>query len=242
MSTTLQNNVVPFSLPQRLPFTISIAADEQEIEDAVQIRHAAYARHVPGLAALLSQPESGDRAAGAVVLLARSKLDREPLGTMRIQTNNHRALALEQSVALPPRLRQAHLAEATRLGVCQSRIGRVVKTMLFKAFYLYCRRVGVDWMVIGARSPLDRQYESLGFDDVFPGRGYVPLAHAGNIPHRVLGFEMAGAEARWRQAQHPLYGLFCRTQHPDIDLRGATPVTTPRPQEVAAPVRIAAEA
>jgi len=242
MTTTPLANVVPISLPQRLPFTISIAADEQEIQDAVHIRHAAYARHVPGLAALLSEPEAGDRATGAVVLLARSKLDHEPLGTMRIQTNAHRALALEQSIALPPRLRQGHLAEATRLGVCQSRIGRVVKTLLFKAFYLYCRRVGVDWMVIGARSPLDRQYEALGFDDVFPGRGYVPLAHAGNIPHRVLGFEMAGAEARWRQAQHPLYALFCRTQHPDIDLRGAAPVTTPRPQEVAAPVRIAAEA
>jgi len=242
MTTILQSNVVPISLPQRLPFTISIAADEQEIRDAVQIRHAAYARHVPGLAALLSEPESGDRDAGAVVLLARSKLDGDPLGTMRIQTNSHRALAIEQSVALPPRLRQAHLAEATRLGVSLGRIGRVVKTMLFKAFYLYCRRVGVDVMVIGARSPLDRQYEALGFDDVFPGRGFVPLAHAGNIPHRVLGFDMAGAEARWRQAQHPLYGLFCRTQHPDIDLRGAVPAVTPRPQEAATPVRIAVEA
>jgi len=242
MSTTQPNNVVPFSLPQRLPFTISIAADEQEIRDAVHIRHAAYARHVPGLAALLTAPEAGDRDAGSAVLLARSKLDGEPLGTMRIQTNSHRALALEQSIALPPRLRQGHLAEATRLGVCQSRIGRVVKTLLFKAFYLYCRRVGVDWMVIGARSPLDRQYETLGFEDVFPGRGFVPLAHAGNLPHRVLGFEMAGAEARWRQAQHPLYGLFCRTQHPDIDLRGAVPAAAPRTQELAAPVRIAAEA
>lgn len=242
MNTTPQGNVVPISLPQRLPFTISIASDEREIQDAVHIRYSAYARHVPGLAALLTAPEPGDRDAGAVVLLARAKLDGEPLGTMRVQTNRHRALALEQSIALPPRLRQAHLAEATRLGVCQSRIGRVVKTLLFKAFYLYCRRTGVDWMVIGARAPLDRQYEALGFDDVFPGRGYVPLAHAGNIPHRVLGFELAGAEARWRQIQHPLYALFCRTQHPDIDLRGAVPAAMPRTQELAPPVRIAAEA
>ena len=241
MSPTPQDNVVAFSLPQRLPFTISIAGEERELRDAVQIRHAAYARHVPGLAALLSEPEAGDRDAGAAVLLARSKLDGEPLGTLRIQSNLHRALAIEQSIALPPRLRQAHLAEATRLGVSQARIGRVVKTLLFKAFYLYCRRTGVDWMVIGARAPLDRGYQALGFDDVFPGLGYVPLAHAGNIPHRVLGFEMAGAEARWRQAQHPLYGLFCRTQHPDIDLRGAYPAA-PRPQEAAVPMRIAAEA
>ena len=123
------------------------------------------------------------------------------------------------ALALPAWLRSRTLAEATRLGVCATRIGRVVKTMLFKALYQYCRRAGIDWMVIGARSPLDRQYEALLFQDVFPGRGFVPLAHASNLPHRILAFEMESAEARWRQAAHPLYGLFCRTHHPDIEVR-----------------------
>jgi hypothetical protein len=213
-------NVVPFTAAQRLPFHIRIARGERELGQAVEIRHAAYARHVPALAERLRAPEPVDREAGAVVLLAESKLDGSALGTMRIETNRHRGLAIEQSVALPAWLRSRTLAEATRLGVCGSRIGRVVKTMLFKAFYQYCRRAGVDWMVIGARSPLDRQYEALMFQDVFPGRGFVPLAHAGGIPHRILAFEMEGAEARWRQAAHPLYGLFCRTHHPDIDVSG----------------------
>jgi hypothetical protein len=213
-------NVVPFTASQRLPFHVRIARGERELGQAVEIRHAAYARHVPALAELLRAPEPVDREAGAVVLLAESKLDGSPLGTMRIETNRHRGLAIEQSVALPAWLRSRTLAEATRLGVCGSRIGRVVKTILFKAFYQYCRRAGVDWMVIGAREPLDRQYEALLFRDVFPGRGFVPLAHAGSIPHRILGFEMEGAEARWRQAAHPLYGLFCRTHHPDIDVSG----------------------
>lgn len=226
-------NVVAFSTPQRLPFTIRIARSERELRQAVHIRHAAYARHVPALAALLAAPEPGDREAGATVLLAESRLDGAPLGTMRIQTNRDRPLALEQSVALPAALRRRRLAEATRLGVSADRAGRVVKTLLFKAFYLYCRRAGIDWMVIGARSPLDRQYEALLFEDVFPGRGFVPLAHAGNIPHRVLGFELATAEPRWRAAEHPLYGLFCRTQHPDIDLRGVEPAGAPRALPVA---------
>lgn len=242
MNPTPHANVVPFNLPPRLPFTIRIARDADALEQAVTIRHAAYARHVPELAARLRAPEAGDRDEGSVVLLAQSKLDGAPLGTMRIQTNRHRPLAIEQSIALPAWLRRARLAEATRLGVCGTRIGRVVKTLLFKAFYLYCRRVDVDWMVIGARSPLDRQYEALQFRDVYPGRGYVPLAHAGNLPHRVLGFEMAGAEARWRQAEHPLYGLFCRTQHPDIDLRGAQAAPVQWTAPAALPMRVAAEA
>ena len=211
-------NVVPFNLPQRLPFTIRVARSERQLRQAVEIRHAAYARHVPALAERLRQPEPLDREAGATVLLAEAKLDGAPLGTLRIETNRERPLALEQSVALPTWLRRRSLAEATRLGVCGSRVGRMVKTMLFKAFYQHCRQAGIEWMVIGARSPLDRQYEALLFQDVFPGRGFVPLAHAANLPHRILGFELETAQARWRQAAHPLYALFCHTEHPDIDL------------------------
>ena len=242
MNTTPHANVVPFTTTQRMPFTVRVAGTEVELEQAVHIRHAAYARHVPALAELLRAPEAGDRDADATVLLAESKLDGEPLGTMRIQTNRARPLAIEQSVALPAWLRHRRLAEATRLGITQQRVGRVVKIMLFKAFYQFCKRAGVDWMVIGARSPLDRQYESLLFQDVFPGRGFVPLAHAGNIPHRILGFEMATAEARWRAAQHPLYGLFCRTHHPDIRVRGAELQAAPAPQPASLPLRAVAEA
>lgn len=218
MQATHETNVVPFSLPQRLPFTIRVARSERQLRQAVEIRHAAYARHVPALAERLRLPEPLDREAGAMVLLAQAKLDGAALGTMRIETNRERPLAIEQSVALPAWLRRRSLAEATRLGVCGSRVGRMVKTMLFKAFYRHCLQTGIDWMVIGARSPLDRQYEALLFQDVFPGRGFVPLAHAANLPHRILGFELQTAQARWRQASHPLYALFCHTDHPDIDL------------------------
>jgi hypothetical protein len=242
LDATFQGNVVPFTTTQRMPFTVRIASTEAELEQAVQVRHAAYARHVPALAALLRAPEAGDRDADATVLLAESKLDGEPLGTMRIQTNRARPLAIEQSVVLPAWLRHRRLAEATRLGITQQRVGRVVKVLLFKAFYLYCKRAGVDWMVIGARSPLDRQYESLLFQEVFPGRGFVPLAHAGNIPHRVLAFEMATADARWRAAQHPLYALFCRTHHPDITVRAAELRAATAAQPASLPLRAVAQA
>jgi hypothetical protein len=49
---TIVSNVVPFSTAQRLPFTVRIARGESELEQAVHIRHAAYARHVPALDAL----------------------------------------------------------------------------------------------------------------------------------------------------------------------------------------------
>ena len=138
---------------ERLPFTVRVVRSEEQLGKAVSIRHSAYARHVPAVAALLSQAEILDRDSGSVVLLAESKLDGSPLGTMRIQTNRHRKLALEQTVELPDWLKGKTLAEATRLGVAEGRIGRVVKTTLFKAYYQYCLAKDIEWMVIAARSP-----------------------------------------------------------------------------------------
>lgn len=216
---------VPSAMPeanraevQTLPFTVRIAEDESDIGKAVKIRHAAYARHVPALASKLTQPEQFDFEEGMVVLLAESKLDGAPLGSMRIQTNQFRPLLLEGSVELPLQYVGKSLAEATRLGVTQDRMGRLVKIIMFKAMFMWCFEQGVDWMVIAARSPLDRQYEALMFEDVFPGVGFQPMSHAGNIPHRVFSHEMASGQKRWAEAEHPLYDLFFNTQHPDIDI------------------------
>jgi hypothetical protein len=200
-------------------FTVRIAATDDDLWKAVQVRHAAYARHLPDLAERLRNPEPFDYDETSAILLAESKLDGAALGTMRIQSNLARRLLIEQSVALPAWLCNASLAEATRLGVSQGRTGGVVKMMLFKAFYQFCLRGGVDWMVIGARPPLDRRYAALLFRDVLPHARLVPLRHAGNLPHRVMAFEIRTAEARWAEAGHPLYDFFCRTLHPDIDVR-----------------------
>ena len=208
---------------ERLPFTVLIARSDEQLDKAVTVRHAAYARHVPAFADGLKSPEPCDYEDGTVVLLAESKLDGSPLGTMRIQTNRYRPLAIEQSVDLPDWLQGSSLAGASRLGVGLGRMGRVVKTVLFKAYFRYCEQVGIDWMVIGARTPLDRQYEALLFRDVYPEQGFIPFRHASNIPHRVLAFDVETAEARWRAAHHPLFDFVFRTHHPDIDLAPETP-------------------
>lgn len=202
---------------ERLPFSLRVATCHEDLRKAVQIRHAAYARHVPDFAATLAQPEATDLEPGVAVLLAESRLDGTPLGTMRIQTNRYRPLSLEQSLELPDWLQDRPLAEATRLGITEERIGRVVKTALFKAFFQYCAQNGVDWMVIAGRSPIDRQYERLLFKDVYPGRGFIPLRHAGGMPHRVMALRVSQVEPQWRAASHPLYDYFFRTRHVDID-------------------------
>ena len=225
---------------ESLPFTIRVARNESQLHKAVSIRQRAYGRHVPALAELLRLPEAKDHERGCVVFVAESKLDGEPLGTLRIQTNRYRPLAIEASVDLPAWLSGRVLAEATRLGIVEGRAGSVVKTMLFKALYLYCLGEGIDWIVIGARPPLERMYEGLLFADVFPEKTYFPMKHGGNIPHRVLALEIAEADARWRAARHPMYDLFTRTRHPDIDVRGTESELDIAAQHTPAAVAIAA--
>ena len=201
-----------------LPFTVRLVGDAVDLGKAVKIRHSAYARHLPVFAETLKVAESTDSDEGVVVLLAESKLDGTPLGTMRIQTNEFRPLSVEQSIQLPDWLKGHRLAEATRLGVTDGKGGRLVTTVLFKAFYLYCKLTGIEWMVITGRAPIDRQYERMLFEDVFPGAGYIPLAHVGNLPHRVMTSCVATAEARWTMARNPLFDFAFRTFHPDIEL------------------------
>lgn len=199
-----------------LPFTVRIAHDESDLDKAIAIRHAGYGRHLPELAARLTAPEAFDQAAGNVVLLAEAKLDGSPLGTMRIHTSEYGSLPLESSVGLPPWL-EGSRSEANRLAIIDGHVGRVVKLVLFKAYYRLCLQAGIDWMVIVARKPLDRQYEALLFTDVFGGQ-FMPMRHCGDIPHRVLAFEVSEARARWEAARHPLFDFMVRTHHPDIML------------------------
>jgi hypothetical protein len=201
---------------EHLPFILRVVQNKEDLEKAVCIRHAAYARHVPEFAQTLLSPESVDFDRGIAVLLAESKLNGMPLGTMRIQTNQYKPLSLCQSLTLPAWLQGQQLAEATRLGITEDRVGRVVKTALFKAYYLYCVEAGIDWMVIAGRAPIDRQYERLMFEDVYPDAGFIPLKHAGNMPHRVMALRVADVEPKWKAAHHPLYRYFFWTRHPDI--------------------------
>lgn len=203
---------------ESLPFTIRCVRSETDLDKAVAIRHSAYGRHLPELAARFTTPEPSDLDGSSRVLVALAKLDGMPLGSMRFRTNQHQPLDLEQSVTLPESLRHRVLTEATRLAVSQAAVGRVVKAMLLKAMFLQCEASGVDCIVAAARSPMDRFYQWLYFEDVFAGGDFVPMAHAGMIPHRVMSCDIAATKRRWIEVDHPWYPLFFEMHHPDIEL------------------------
>lgn len=215
---------------ERLPFTVRRVETEADLLKAVRIRHAAYARHVPDFARSLAQPEAADYDADTIVLLAESKLDGTPIGSTRIRTNLYRPLGVEESIVLPDWLQGKRLVEATRLGIDEGRVGRMVKIALIKACFMYCEDNAIDYSVATGRPPVDRQYDQLMFVDVFPELGLVPLRHVGNIPHRIMAFEIATFQQRWAEARHPMLNFFFNTHHPDIDVGPVAPSSLALPQ------------
>jgi hypothetical protein len=201
-----------------LPFRVRTVRNDRQLSQAVRIRSEAYARHVPTLGDVLAAPEEVDKDVDSIVFLAEGKTDGEPLGTIRIQTNFASPLPIEASIDLPSMFKDRPLAGVSRLGVKAGVRGRLVKLALFKAMHRYCLAKQVEWVLIGARPPLEQDYLNLGFVDVFDDKALRPLKSARGLPHRILAFEVLTAERRWFEANHPLYVFMFRRFHPDIEI------------------------
>lgn len=218
-----------------LDFSVRIANPATDLADLATLRAEAYGHHLPGLAQTMALPDAADTAPGTTVLLCRDKASGRAIGSARIQRNHPRALPIESSLSLPPALAALPRAEITRLAIAPG-ASSLVRPMLVKACYLAAVASQVRLLVIGARSPaLVRIYRGLGFTDALEDTGPVPLAHAGNLPHHVLAFDVVGAERRWHAARHALYSFMVETWHPDLQL-----LAEPAPAAVPAPLAIAA--
>jgi hypothetical protein len=204
------------TIPDHLPFTVEPATTDALLEAAVRVRQAAYARHLPDVAKTMVTAEEWDTREGAVVFVARSKLDGEPVGSMRIHTTEVAPLPLEQSVTLPEKFSGKLLAEATRLAVVRESVGSLAKFALFKAYFRYCLAHDVDYMVITARNPLDRMYDRLCFLDVGQTGEFMPMAHVGGLMHRVMYLPVREVEPLWTACAHPLLNFIVHSEHSDI--------------------------
>ncbi len=212
---------------QRLRFNLRVARSEADLRAACRVRSASYGHHLPHLQAQFAEPDELDWSPETTVFVAFAKGSGEAVGTARLACNARQPLQIEHSAVLPEPLSDRVLAEVTRLSVLPGHDDPRVKLALMKSTYLYCMARQVQWMVIGARSDgLIRQYRRLGFTDLLADGTMVPLAHAGNLPHRVLGFDVTSAERNWHAARHPFYDFMVRTYHPDIELFGE-PISRP---------------
>jgi hypothetical protein len=200
-----------------LGFTLQWVSSSRDLLDACSVRAQAYGRHLPEMAQQLAEPDALDFDPGTTVFVCRDKSDGQATGTMRIQSSASGPLLMESSLSLPPWLRSHTRAEITRLAV---RVGAdpLTRLSLWKASYLFCMANQLHWMVVGARNEaLIRNYQRLGFVDVFGPDQLMPLAHTGGLPHRIMAFDTTSAQRRWGETRHPLYPFVFETQHADLD-------------------------
>jgi hypothetical protein len=204
---------------QTLPFTLKSCAGAIDLQDACAVRALAYGHHLPELQDSFAQPEALDHQPGTEVLLCRDKSTRQATGSARLRFSQDGPLQIDASLVLPRWLAGQRRAEITRLAVLGG-ADPLTKLALMKACYQICLARGTDWMVIGARKPaLIRNYQRLGFVDVLAPDDLVPLAHAANLPHRILAFDVMGAHDRWQAAGHPLFDFMVRSHHPDLQVQ-----------------------
>ncbi|MEI7445151.1 MAG: hypothetical protein WCK28_09705 [Burkholderiales bacterium] len=201
-----------------LPFTVRIVRTEEHLSKAVEIRAETYGRHHPDLAENLKAPEAADRAAFSLVLLAEAKDTGEALGTMRIETNTKSPLPIETVLPEESAYTSRTIAYVTRLGVYRGQFAQLVKLALFKALHRYCLACQIDWIVVGARSPMDRQFIKLGFSDVHAEGRMAIIASSGTVPARILSLETIRAEGLWRATEHPFYKFVFVDFTPDIQI------------------------
>jgi len=201
-----------------LPFVIRIVRTEEHLRKAVDVRAETYKKHHPELADSLTSPEKADREPFSLVLLAESKLDGQPVGTMRIETNVSTPLAIEDLLPSNSEFKTRTLAFVTRSGVRKCDDSQLIKIALFKALHRYCLACQIDSMIVTAKPPMDKQYVKLGFMDVFDSKTLIPIPWSGDIRTRVLYLNAFDAEKQWRDANHPLYDFMIRDFCPDIQI------------------------
>lgn len=199
-----------------LPFVVRQPLNHYELQQIATLRSQAYGRHNVQLGEMLTLPEDADMQPGNVVLGAFDKADNSLLGTLRIHTNLYGPLPLEESVDLPAHMRNLRLCEVTRLAIRYD-APTLVKLALFKTCYQTGVRHALDSITAVGRDPIYRQYENLLFQEIFPGRGFMPIRHVANLPHKVLHLDLATAQDRWTRAKHPLLSFMVTIRYDDIE-------------------------
>lgn len=201
-----------------LPFTIRLVRTEAHLSKAVQVRAQAFLKHAPRFGAQLIEPEPADRAPGNVVLLAESKSTGAAEGSVRLETNFNVRTEFERIIDLPYFLNGKTLAQASRLGVRPGPGGPLVKYALVKAAYRYCLATQVDYVLLAARTPVDRAFLALGFKEVFSEPTFLKFPGQGDKFLRLFAFDVVSGERRWRRIKHPLYRFMVEEYHPDIEI------------------------
>ena len=190
----------------------------EDIQRVCQHRGEAYSRHQPELVQRMSlfEPEPDDLRDDIVLVMAESHEDGQIVGSLRLSTNINTPLRFEREFDLPERFQKKALAEAGRMVTQNGPKGRMVVPALVKVAYEACFHTGIDALLLIARSPIDRMYTAMQFEDVF-GQRVITSAQPG-VPVTLFFMDTLRFVNRLHQAGCPIHGFLAETVHPDISI------------------------
>lgn len=201
-----------------LSFHLRVVSTQDQLDQACRVRATSYGHHIPEMLDKFSEPEEMDTMPGVIVLLCTDKVSGKPIASVRLQTNAFAPLLIEQSVQLPPAMAELPRADISRLSVIPGG-DPLAKLTMMKACFMLCMATQTRLLIIGARKPsLARQYERLGFTNLYEDQRMVPLAYAGGIPHAVLVFDPTTSERVWGESYPQMHEFTFGTYHRDIQL------------------------
>jgi hypothetical protein len=199
------------------PFKIRVATTAVELAELVAVRSQAYERHnAPGVANL-KVAEKQDSAPDAILLTARSKIDNEILGSVRVQTRIVRPLMVESATILPVEVSKAAPVELLRGNVRNGGGGRMVSAGLAKASFQLCVECGFTHILVTCRQPVNLMYRAYQFDELLAG-DLIDLPYSPGAKHKVLCLPVNEATHRWRDRNAGLHDFMINTAHPDIEI------------------------
>lgn len=210
----------------RAGFRVRAVRSEADLTLALRARAGAYGRHWPEFGTGLMGAEAADTTPDTLVLIAESEHSGMAEGTVRIQTNFYAPVDIERELELPERFRGMPMAQISRLGVRVGAGAAAIRLALHKSIFLHCLARQVRWMLVAASPPMDRQYVSLDFVDVFEDGRRVQLSFSAGMALRVMAFDVTTAERRWRERKNPLYPYMFEGFTPEIQLFQEAPLLT----------------
>ncbi len=148
---------------------------------------------------------------------AEMKINGAILGSLHIQSNQFQALPLEKKISLPDWLKTRPLGEAVQLDATPDPLGRVVALALFKTGFKFCQSLGIHYLLVTAKSPIDRLYERMLLEDVFEQDDYFALFGRPHSGQRLMYCNLKTTKEQWAAVQHPFYDFMFRTHHLDQD-------------------------
>ena len=153
---------------------------------------------------------------GSIIILAVDRED-NPVGTLRLLDSSKGETELESFVDLNALLssEEKPYCEFTRFSVPKHKNSIGIKIALMKTAYLYCRRYGINCIVMSAIDKLAKLYMPLGFE-YMGEKGDYKHHLLGNNLHRSYKLPMHNIEEKYYERKHPFANFFVKENHPNI--------------------------